>query len=413
MKLISLLLALTIAAAICGEPDAPSGGEKFGLVEASGLRWLHLSSTNGDLPAPGESQQQTGTIVADLDKSGVNGFVLSFRQKAPALVWYRPNKYGGAAAGGKWDRYVIEKEFLTVEAGGAVLDIDGDGYPDIVFGADWQGGDVWWWRNPGGNYDPAVSWERHTIKKSGAHQHHDQAFGDFKGTGKPQLAFWNQGAKKLLIADIPADPRRADEWPMAEVFGGNAATQSGAYAEGVAAFDVDGDGKVDILAGNFWFKHVEGNTFKPIKFADFGGRVAAARLIKDSKYPQIVVNSGDGIGPLKWYECTGDPQDPKAWVGHLLVEKVTHGHTLQIADIDGDGNLDIFAAEMAKWHEKQPQSDLPTAKAWIFFGDGLGGFREAEFAAGMGFREAKMGDRNGDGVLHVLDEPYNGQAPRV
>src|SRR5262245_29821869 len=184
-----IILALScvlIAAARGGDAEpAPGGGEKFGEVEASGLRWQHLSSANGDLPVPGESQQQTGAIVADLDKSGVNGFVLSFRQKAPALVWYRKTKSG-------WDRYVIEKEYLTVEAGGAVWDIDGDGWPDIVFGADWQGGEVWWWRNPGGAYDPAMSWERHTIKKSGAHQNHDQAFGDFKGLGKPQLAFWNQ-----------------------------------------------------------------------------------------------------------------------------------------------------------------------------------------------------------------------------
>ena len=37
-------------------------------------------------------------------------------------------------------------------------------------------------------------WRRHLIKKSGATQHHDQAFGDFLGTRKAQLAFWNQGA---------------------------------------------------------------------------------------------------------------------------------------------------------------------------------------------------------------------------
>jgi hypothetical protein len=69
---------------------------------------------------------------------------------------------------------VIEKEYLTVEAGGAMFDVDGDGLPDLVFGADWQGGDVWWWKNPGPPYDPAVSWKRYTIKTGGAHQHHDR-----------------------------------------------------------------------------------------------------------------------------------------------------------------------------------------------------------------------------------------------
>src|SRR2546422_10570663 len=87
---------------------------------AAQIQWQRLSSRQGELPVPGESEQQTGNLIAEFDKDGVKDFVISFRVKDPALVWYRYN-------GKSWDRYVIEKDFLTVEAGGVAYDIDGDG----------------------------------------------------------------------------------------------------------------------------------------------------------------------------------------------------------------------------------------------------------------------------------------------
>lgn len=49
------------------------------------VHWRHLSSSNGNLPVPGTSVQQTGSIVGDFDRDGVSDFVLSFRQVAPAV----------------------------------------------------------------------------------------------------------------------------------------------------------------------------------------------------------------------------------------------------------------------------------------------------------------------------------------
>ncbi|MCY2953786.1 MAG: VCBS repeat-containing protein [Planctomycetota bacterium] len=370
-------------------------------------QWRHLSSKNGDLPVPGASTQQTAAVVADLDKDGINDFVLGFREKGPALVWYRHTATD-------WDRYVIEKEFLTIEAGGAVCDIDGDGYPDLVFGGDWQSKCVWWWRHPGKEWKPDVPWERHTIKKDGATQHHDQYFADFKGAGKPQLAYWNQGAKALFVADIPANPRQADQWPAEQVFSGSAGENAGKYAEGMSAFDIDGDGRPELLAGNYMFKYISPGKWSATKVGDIGGLIFAGRFIKGSKYPQIVIAPGDGSGPVKWYECKGDPFETKSWIGHDLVgRQMIHPHSLQVADIDGDWNLDIFVAEMAKWSERQTQPDNPNAQAFIFYGDGKGNFRKTVFRTGMGWHEVRVADLNGDVRLDILSKPYNWETPRV
>jgi hypothetical protein len=378
-------------------------------ARAADLRWQHLSSTNGDLPAPGTSTQQTGAIVADLAGDSVNGFVLSFRQRAPALVWYRRTAQ-------EWDRYVIESNFLSVEAGGVICDVDGDGHPDIIFGGDWQSDEVWWWENPYPNYDPKVSWKRHLIKKGGATQHHDQTVGDFLGKGKPQLAFWNQGAKAIFLAEIPNDPRHAESWPLTKIFSGEAGEGRNTafrYAEGMAAYDIDGDGKVDLLAGNLWFKHRGGKKFDPIQIGPIGGRIAVGKF-KPGKYPQVVIAPGEGDGPLRFYECVGNPENSHDWVGRNLLERdMIHGHSLQVADIDGDGHLDIFAAEMAKWTESRKEPDNSNATAWILFGDGKGNFRKTVFCKGVDFHEARVADLNGDGLPDILDKPYNWEAPRV
>ena len=374
------------------------------------VQWAHLSSTKGDLPVPHpESNQQTGSLISDLDRDGIADFVISYRVAAPALVWYRRNEKG-------WDRYVIEKEFLTVEAGGAACDIDGDGDLDIVFGADWQNKQLWWWENPYPSYNPAISWKRRVIKDGGENQHHDQIFGDFKGTGKPQLAFWNQKAKALFLADIPSDPKNTEPWPYTEIFSGNAgegAAGAALYAEGIGAFDVDGDGKTDLLAGNYWFKHEGGDQFKPIKVGSIGGRIAAGKF-KVGKVAQIVIAPGDGNGPVIFYECKGDPAKPESWTGRDLIGRdLIHGHTLDVGDINGDGHLDIFTAEMAKWTNEPKEADHPGATAWILYGDGNGNFQKTELVVGHGWHEGRLADLDGDGDIDILNKPYTWMAPRV
>ena len=66
------------------------------------------------------------------------------------------------------------------------------------------------------------------------------------------------------------------------------------------------------------------------------------------------------------YECKGDPLDETAWVGTRLLDMdLSHGHTLDIGDIDGDGNLDILVAEQGKWTTKPTVLDNPSATARI------------------------------------------------
>jgi hypothetical protein len=357
--------------------------------------WKHLSSTAGDLPAPGTSKQQTGCLVLDVDKDGLNDIVITSRAAGACVVWYRRGKFG-------WTIYPIDCG-LNIEAGGASADIDGDGDLDIVFGEDYTGSKLYWWENPYPNYTPKARWVRREIKSAGGNMHHDQIFGDFAGDGINRLAFWVQKSDLLYLASPPGDPRQSGPWPVLPI------ARVGP-AEGLAKADVDGDGKIDMIGGGYWFKHQGGTGYQPILIdkKSLTSRAVAGQIVEGGA-PEVVFVVGDGIGRLKWFDWRGGD-----WVGHdLLGENVVHGHSLELADIDQDGHLDIFCAEMAQWSEAAPLPDNPGARMWIFYGDGKGRFTKTLLATGVDNHESKVSDLDGDGDLDIVVKPYTRDTPRL
>ena len=355
--------------------------------------WTQLSSTTGDLPAPSGSTEQTATLVLDIDKDGLNDFVIGARKEpGPSLVWYRRH------AGG-WDRLVIESAVLPIEAGGAFHDIDSDGDLDLVFGGDYQGNQVWWWENPYPNYAPDTNWPRHLIKNGGQNKHHDQLFGDFDNDSQVELVFWNQKAKTLFLAEIPVDPRTAVSWPLTPIYTWSDSVER----EGLVKADIDGDGLLDIVGGGSWFKYNNG-AFDP-QVIDAGqaySRVAAGQLVPGGR-PEVVFVPGDTGGRLKWYSWDGG-----AWQGtDLLGFDVDHGHTLELGDVNQDGALDILVAEM------RLNSGNADAKMWLFRGDNTGNFAAETLTTGFGNHESRLSDLDGDGDLDILGKPYNWQTPRL
>ncbi|UCG34750.1 MAG: VCBS repeat-containing protein [Candidatus Omnitrophota bacterium] len=390
-KLISGIILTLVALIVIALPllsVAPPVKEKKITIRE---KWQHFSSKEGRISVPNEGKEQVASLILDIDKDGIDDFVIAERTRIPSVVWY---KYKN----GSWKKYVIDNTPLSIEAGGAFTDIDGDRDLDIVFGADWKDNKVWWWENPYPNYQPNISWVRRTIKAGGAKKHHDEIFGDFDGDRKEELVFWNQDAKKLFIADIPSNPRNIKEWEYADIY-----SYRDREHEGLAKFDIDKDGKIDIVGGGHWFKHIKGKKYKAnlIDGEQVFSRAAAGQL-KRGGWAEVVFVIGDGKGPLKWYEYKRN-----RWIGHTLLNGVDHGHSLQLVDFNDDGHLDIFCAEM------RLNSKNEDAKMWVLLGDGKGNFEKIVIATGYGNHESRIGDLSGDGKLDILSKPYNWETPRI
>jgi len=354
--------------------------------------WTYYSSKAGNLSPPNPGDQQTASLVLDIDKDGTSDFVIAERTKTPSVVWY---KYSG---GGKWSKYPIDDTALSIEAGGDYADIDEDGDLDIVFGGDSRSNQIWWWENPCPNYDPNTPWTRRLIKNSGSNKHHDQIFGDFDGDGKAELASWNQGARQLVLFEIPGDPKAAGEWSRTAIF-----TAPNNKYEGLAAADIDLDGKIDIIGAGRWFKHKGGMSYAVNVIDSSAGREftrsAAGQIIPGGR-PEVVIVPGDASGPLKWYQWNGG-----SWIAHQLNSNIIHGHSLQVRDINHDSHLDVFVGEMGN-----PGAGAD-ARTRIYWGNGAGAFSEEIIAIGKANHESRVGDLDGDGDLDVLGKPYNYAAP--
>ncbi len=393
MRIIGTLLISLIGGALSAQTNA-------------GFVWKHLSTKTGELAPPNTGTEQTSATVFDIDKDGVNDFVITERTTAPSVVWYRRGANG-------WTRYVIEAEPLHIEAGTTFADVDGDGDLDLVAGGDYKSNEVWWWENPYPNYDPNVPWKRHVIKNSMGAKHHDLAFGDFYGNGKQELVFWNQDSHKLLMAKIPTDPQNAGPWPLSEIYSYPVASQpeqrgKGApfkginEHEGLAVGDVDGDGKMDIVGGGMWFRNLGDGRFEANAIdSGYAFSRAAVGHLKSGKWAQVVLVIGDGHGPLMWYDYVNG-----TWIAHKVAD-INYGHTLELVDFNRDGNLDIFCAE------QRLNGTNPESKIYIFLGDGKGNFRPTIVATGYDSHESKIADLDGNGTLDLLIKPYNWDTPRL
>lgn len=172
------------------------------------------------------------------------------------------------------------------------------------------------------------------------------------------------------------------------------------FAEGAGYGDFNRDGKMDVVAGPFWYEGPEftkqhtyypPKPYDPLHYSD--NFSAFAYDINGDKWDDIVIIPFPGVEGF-WYE---NPQGKEGnWVRRQTIPSVDN-ESPTFLDITGDGKPEMICSTEGYFGYATPDWNDP-AKPWTFhrISDKSAG---GKFTHGLG-----VGDVNGDGRLDLLEK---------
>jgi len=239
---------------------------------------------------------------------------------------------------------------------GRLYDIDGDGQLDVLpngmkFAAWWE-----FVRVRRGDGTVGVRWVRHDLPQELAG--HGVGFGDINGDGRGDVV----GPKGW--AEAPPD-RRTGTWQWHAEFDLQDASIP------ILVFDVDGDGANDIVWGRghnyglFWL-----------------------RQVRDAK--------------------TG----ARRWEKRVIDMEISQAHSILLADVDGDGADELVAGKRYMGHGgRDPGEKEPLQISWYEYDRAAGTWRKhvIDYGSRAGFGlDPKAVDIDGDGDIDLLAADLSG-----
>ena len=293
-------------------------------------RTIHRSATFPQASAISSTFQANDVAVGDFNRNGILDVAAV---SGEAVAWFDGST-------GTWQQRVVDPAL----AGGvsiAAVDVDGDGWLDLVVGASNTGADpdIVWYRNTGsGN-----AWTKNVLE-TGLNGVAEIFAVDLNQNGKVDILAAASGAN---VVKWYQNNGEATGWTSANV--GPGLPQAAA----VFAADVSGNGQLDVVAGSagaggmvvvFWNNGGATTTWAQTRVdRTFPGAVAvgAADMNGNGCVDVVAVSSTDG--DVAWYTNPGLTTDVE-WTANVVDANLPGVNSLAVADFDIDGKMDIVAA---------------------------------------------------------------------
>lgn len=341
------------------------------------------------IDAIGREMGQTG--LADLDNDGDLDWIVGQSLNAGSEIWWW--EYQGPDT---WIRHTMGKG--KTDVGGAPLDVNGDGWIDMVSGSVLL-------LNPGNpRQEPFKEYE------IGAIYSHDTEFADINGDGKMDVIA-NSDRTGLFWYEVPVDVTA--KWTQHTIaLIGEHKIHGGVSPKAVG--DIDGDGDTDVVTAQAWYENADGKGLRWIghKNLDLGRPERYGIAIKtwvgdldgDGDNDVVQAEADHPDARVAWFENDGKGN----WIRHMIRDEggKQDFHSLIVADFDNDGDWDVFSGggplSVADTHTCFVWENLAGAKG----NPAKDKWRE-HIVAKQPCHEAKGADVDSDGDIDICFKPWS------
>lgn len=274
--------------------------------------------------------------------------------------------------GGYWyEAPTWKKHFLrNVEVRGGrpdgyahqVLDVNGDGWPDLIT-VNWRTSSIKWLEHPGANLAKDPEWKEHVIAVPGSAE--TGRLVDLLGDGTPVIL--PNGANFAAWWELRRKPNAQEgftpEWVRHDL-------PRELAGHGLGIGDINGDGRKDLIGRNGWAEAPQDpRTGRWIWHPDFD--------LDQASIPILVVDvDGDGLNDIVWARAhdygiywlqqTRTKDNQIKWIRHAIDTSVAGCHSLLWEDLDGDGRKELIVGRRYLAHEGRDPGEYDPQAAYRY-----------------------------------------------